>query len=295
MGLCLSAAACVSLQEPSGLRSYYLGIDTASGPVDVFVREEGQGPPILMLHGFGASSYTWRFLQPALAQSHRTIAIDLKGFGRSDKPLDRRYSLFDQADIVERVIEKLRLRDVVLVGHSYGGGIALALTVNEQTSRLKRIKKLVLIDSMTYRQGLPYFLAFLRTPVVSHLGLLVVPPEVQSQAALEFAYRDNDKITWDAVREYAQPLYSLGGKYALIRSAEQIVPPEIDSYTDRFRAIDIPTLILWCEGDKIVRLKNAVRLNRDIKNSQLHLIKNCGHAPQEETPDETLGALRPFL
>ncbi len=172
----LLLAGCITSPAPSspssaGASHYYVDLQTSAGPLKVFVREQGRGKPILFLHGFGASSYSWRYLQPELALTHRTIAIDLKGFGRSDKPADERYSLFDQADIVERFIEKKQLRDVTLVGHSYGGGVALGYAVNERGASLKRVSKLILLDSIAYRQNLPYFITALRTPVVSHLGL----------------------------------------------------------------------------------------------------------------------------
>lgn len=294
-GLCAGLGACASLPEPSGVRSYYSQIDTPAGPVGVYVREQGYGPAMLLLHGFGASTYTWRDVQPALARHYRTIAIDFKGFGRSDKPFDRRYSLFDQADLVERFIEKHKLSNLTLVGHSYGGGVALALAVNYARSGSSRISRLILMDPLAYRQDLPLALKVLQVPVLSHLGITVIPPEINTRAALNYAYYDDSKVTWEAVREYAWPLYSIDGKFAAIRAAEQIVPPQIDSYTKRYPSIAVPTLIVWCRHDKIVPVVNGWRLKRAIAGSRLTIIKECGHAPQEETPAQTLRAMRVFL
>ena len=87
--------------------------------------ESGQGQPILLLHGFGASSYSWRFLGPSLAENHRVIMIDLKGYGLSDRPRDQKYSVSDQADIVADFIRQQDSQEMVLIGHSMGGMVAL--------------------------------------------------------------------------------------------------------------------------------------------------------------------------
>ena len=73
-------------------------------------RIQGQGAsPLLLIHGFGTSTYTWRHIAPELAQTHRVIAVDLKGFGKSDKPFDSRYSVFDQAELLAELIEERRI------------------------------------------------------------------------------------------------------------------------------------------------------------------------------------------
>ena len=88
-----------------------------------------RAPPLLLIHGFGASTYTWRHIAPELARTHRVIAVDLKGFGQSDKPFDSRYSVFDQAELLAELIEEKDLHNLTLVGHSFGGGIALMLAL----------------------------------------------------------------------------------------------------------------------------------------------------------------------
>src|SRR3970040_1651540 len=120
----LALGSC-GLSAGDALDGPYAGLGPAEAPVKLFYQEEGKGPPLLLIHGFGASTYTWRYVAPELAQTHRVIAVDLKGFGQSDKPFDERYSVFDQAELLKQLIIDNKLRDLALVGHSYGGGVVL--------------------------------------------------------------------------------------------------------------------------------------------------------------------------
>ncbi len=102
--------------------------------IDLHVEVSGSGKPVLLIHGFGNSVYVWRHLAPALAQQNRVIAIDLKGFGDSPKPADERYSVYEQARLIRDYVEDNDLKDVTIVGHSLGGGIALVASLYLQQS-----------------------------------------------------------------------------------------------------------------------------------------------------------------
>jgi pimeloyl-ACP methyl ester carboxylesterase len=263
--------------------------------VRLYHEDMGQGSPVLLIHGFGASTYTWRRIAPELARSHRVIAVDLKGFGQSDKPFDERYSVFDQAELLTQLIEEHDLRNLTVVGHSYGGGIALLLAL-QANDRLKgRIAKLALLDTIAYPQNMPVFFRMLNTPFVSHLGVRMVPPAAQVRVALQIAYFDNSKIEDSEVEVYAAPLRTAAGKHAIIHSARQIVPEDLEEIAERYKSITLPTLILWCDHDRIVPLDVGLKLRRTLPNSTLRLVENCGHMPQEEQPEQTLKLLKDFL
>lgn len=273
-----------SLQNSGGI----LGVRLA-------VQEMGKGKPVVFLHGLGASSYTWRHILPELAKTHHVIAIDLKGFGNSDKPLDERYSIFDQAQLINNYLREKNLRGVVLVGHSFGGGVALATALSDLDTKSKRIERLVLIDSIAYRQPMPLFFQILRTPVVGEVGLALIPPEVQISRALSIAYYDGWKVEEETVRRYAESLQSEGGRHALLHTINNLEPERADEISPRYRELKQPTLLLWCEHDRIVPLKFGKRLAGDLQNSRIHFILNCGHIPQEEQPTETLRSIQQFI
>ncbi len=265
----------------------------AKDPVHLYYDDIGRGPPILLIHGFGASTFTWHQIMPDLARNHRVIAVDMKGFGRSDKPMDENYSEFDQAALLEQLILEKNLRNLTIVGHSFGGGVALALALDD---RLKgRISQLVLIDSVAYPQKVPVFFKMLDVPGMAQLGINMVPAEMQAKVALKIAYYDPNKITPATVAAYAAPLKTAAGKHAVIYTAREIVPPDLEALTRRYDTIELPTLIMWCDHDRIVPFDIGLKLRRNIPHSQLRVISRCGHIPQEEQPAQTLEVLQKFL
>ena len=274
---------------------WFARLGPPDAPVTLFYEEKGKGSPVLLIHGFGASTYTWRHIAPELARNHRVIAVDLKGFGQSDKPFDERYSVYDQAELLVQLIEEKDLRDLTLVGHSYGGGIALLLAL-EADGRLEgRISRLVLLDSIAYPQNIPVFFKMLDVPVVSQMGIRMVPPSVQTRVALQIAYFDDNKITSEEVEAYAAPLKTAAGKHAIIHTARQIVPEDIAELSERYKTMTLPTLILWCDHDRIVPLEVGIKLRRTLPNSTLKLVEECGHMPQEEQPESTMDLIQSFI
>ncbi len=230
----LLLAGC-GLSVGDGFAGSYARLGPAESPVQLYYEDVGAGPPVLLIHGFGASTYTWRHITPELARDHRVIAVDLKGFGQSDKPFDERYSVFDQADLLAQFIEEHDLRDLTVVGHSYGGGIALLLALEANQRLGNRIAKLVLLDTIAYPQNVPVFFRMLGTPLISHLGVRMVPPSVQTRVALQIAYLDNNKIEDSEVEVYAAPLKTAAGKHAIIHSARQIMPEDLEQISERYR------------------------------------------------------------
>lgn len=270
-------------------------VGTGKDAVKLAVQERGAGKPLILIHGLGASSYTWRKIAPALAKTHRVIAIDLKGFGQSDKPLDARYSIFDQARLIEDYITRNNLRGAMIIGHSYGGGVALAVALKLKNAREFSIDKLVLIDSVAYRQPLPIFFKLLQTPVIGEIGLSLVPPEVQMERALAIAYHQDDKVTKEAINTYASALHSEGGRHALLYTINNLDPAQADEVSKHYKELTQPTLVLWCDHDRIVPLRIGKRLLQDLPDSRIDVIEDCGHIPQEEQPEVTLRAIQAFL
>jgi pimeloyl-ACP methyl ester carboxylesterase len=273
----------------------FINVGSRLQPLRLWLEETGVGDPILLLHGFGGNSYTWHWLAPRLARTHHVISVDLKGFGRSDKPFDAAYGVLDQAHLLATLIRRKGLRKLSIVGHSFGGGVALALTANLNQTQPELVQRLVLIDSIAYPQPLPLFLELLRTPVLAEVGVYTAPPELETYKGLVAAYADPQKITLDTVRAYARPLYTPGGRHALIQTAQEIIPRNLPALIARYRSIEQPTLLLWCAADPVVPLSVGRRLLRALPGARLTVLKGCGHMPQEELPATTLAILRAFL
>lgn len=293
--LCAQLIACAPFYDGiAQVGADYSNIEIGRKPVRLAVRESGSGRPMLLIHGLGASSYTWHAITPALAKTHRVIALDLKGFGDSDKPLDDAYSIADQANLVRDYILRRDLQGVTLVGHSFGGAVALAVALEDAEQSRPRIEKLVLIDSVAYRQPIPLFFRIVGTPLLGELGMNLVPPEVQASHALAMAYHEDSKISPETVANYAGPLHSEGGRHALARTVDSLIDQDADGYAARYRTLKTPSLLIWCEHDRIVPLRFGKRLYRDLPRAEIDVIEKCGHIPQEEQPAETIKAIRKF-
>jgi pimeloyl-ACP methyl ester carboxylesterase len=295
--LCAAVTACAPMLPPlvqAPGPTYHQAREGDKPPVRLAVRETGKGRPIVLLHGLGASSYTWREITPTLAKTNRVIAIDLKGFGESDKPLDEAYSIADQAKLVEDFLARRDLRGVTLVGHSFGGAVAMAVALDDDNAARPRIEKLVLIDSLAYEQPVPFFFRVLRTPVIGELGLNLIPADLQIARALAVAYYHDDRVTDETIATYATPLQTEGGKHALLRTVDSLMKEDADVFAARYRTLKTPALLIWCEHDRIVPLRFGRRLWQDLPNAQIDVIEDCGHIPQEEEPKQTLAAIQGF-
>ena len=264
-------------------------------PISLAYSSEGRGKPVLLLHGFGASRYSWRYITQTLAKRYRVISIDLKGFGTSPKPRDARYSVYEQAHLVSHFIQQQQLSQLTLIGHSFGGGVALASAVYLQKTSPGILKKLVLIDSMAYPQKLPFFIAALATPVLGTSVVNILPNSLQVSLLLHKVYFDDALISWQSIQEYADNLALKNAKYALVKTARQLLPVDLMQFSEHFSRLEVDALVIHSKEDEIVPLWVAKKIHRALPRSQLRIIENVGHAVQEEQPGLLLDILAGFL
>jgi len=249
----------------------------------------------LLLHGYGASSFTWRSWVPSLAWRGHVVTVDMKGFGRAPKPDDGRYAPADQADLVLRLIRERGLARITLVGHSLGGGVALYVALRLRDAGERRLDRLVVMAGAAFRQPLPPFVALARHRRLSTLVLRVLGADVVVAQALRAIVFDPGAITTEQIRGYAAPLRDPGSLTPLFDSALQILPPDLDRLTSRYGEIDVPTLLLWGRQDPAVPLWVGRRLAGVLPRSTLHVLERCGHMPADERAPESLAALEAFL
>ena len=242
-----------------------MGSAIAPEPLELQYETYGQGDPVIFLHGLGGSLYTWRHLVGPLAPHYRLLLFDLKGAGESPKPYDGKYSMFDQADLIYRFILQNDLQQVTLVGHSFGGGVALLVALKLTQKEPARLSRLILLDTIAYPQKLPGVIRMLRMPVLGWLGLHLIPDQTKVHSMMESLYYDDSKISPEDVEAYAAPLALPGAKQALRETARQIIPDNIDEITGMYPRINVPTLIIWGQEDKIIPLENGVRLHQALK------------------------------
>lgn len=239
----------------------------------------GEGQAIVLLHGFGSSTYTWQDVIPELRRAgHRVLALDMKGFGWSDKPLGADYSPRVLMEEVNLWMAKKGLEGVVFVGNSLGGAIGLMLAMDHP----ERMSRLVLINSGGYP---------IKKPLIIQIGALPLVRDVAElffgrwmiRANMNRVFFDPSRVTPQRVTAYFDRMRTTGALEAQM-ALSSALDEQSGGYMERIPQISIPTLILWGENDRWIPLANGRRFHREIHGSQLVVIPRCGHVPQEETP-----------
>jgi pimeloyl-ACP methyl ester carboxylesterase len=264
------------------------------GDVAIKYTVSGQGEPLLFIHGFGVSSYSWRHVAGTLSQFYKVTCVDLKGFGDSDKPDNSDYSAYGQAQILAAFLEQQDVRGVTLIGNSFGGRVAMDLFA--QPPATGRVKRLVMIDNASPDAALAPLIRLARTPPVPSILSSLLPASSIANTMLKSAFYDDALIEADARRVYSAQLSSPGAIGAFAKTAPLVFAAdpreEIWGTLDR---VNVPTLIIWGDHDAVIPEVNGRKLNARLPNSRFVLFEECGHMPQEEKPRETIGAIMQFL
>ena len=249
--------------------------------------DAGRGPPVVLLHGLGASMYAWRKNVGAMAAAgFRVIAFDNRGFGLSDKPAVP-YDNAAYARLAIALLDSLGISDAVLVGHSMGGAIAAEVAIEYP----QRVRGLVLVGSAGLGAREPLLFRVARWPV---LGPAVLGFRGRGFTArlLKATYFDPSKVTESDVDQYyapvAQPAYSRALR-AVLRQFH------FDGLEGRLDKIEAPTVVLWGEEDRWVPLGLGRALAAGITRSAFVSVPHAGHSVQEEAPDEVNHLVIRFL
>lgn len=255
----------------------------------------GSGDPVLCLHGLGASTHSWREFRAPVSKDQKLILIDLKGFGASPKPRDKHYAIQEHAELIYQFIQEHDLRDLTLIGNSFGGAVALFVAIRLCEQDRGRLKRLILIDSAGYNQRLPLHVKLLRTPILGWLAVHLLPPKTSALIVLKACYYNPGKITQEQIDDYARPIADHSGRHALLQTAKQIIPANIDELIAKYKTISVPTLILWGRQDKVIPLVIGEMLDEAIPDSRLVTIDKAGHMPQEERAETVVPLVLDFL
>ncbi|MCO6436859.1 MAG: alpha/beta fold hydrolase [Phycisphaerae bacterium] len=256
----------------------------------VHVERAGEGEPVVFIHGFGASTFSWREVLPEVAKEFGALGIDLNGFGYTERPEEESaYSLRGQADLVLGVMNKLECPTAHVVGHSYGAGVALTLALQNPD----RVRSLVLVDGGVTASdaGAPSIPPLFR-PLAEWLIRGLFLTERNIRGALESAVYDPATVTSDMVKGYLRPLRVEGFDRAFrgLLAAGDGPMADLDP-----AEVAVPTLVLWGENDPFFPLSAGQALADEIPGAALVVFPMTGHLPMEERPSEFNSALLLFL
>lgn len=269
---------------------------SASGlPLHVESVGPEDGRPLVLLHGFGANSWTWRHWTGPLAVGHRVHLVDMKGHGRAPRPRDGAYAPRDHAALVLELLRRLDARRLTLVGHSLGGGIALLTALGLLDQEPARLDSLVLVSSAALPQEVPRFIGLARIPVLAQILFTLTPSRWLIRTVLRSIVHDPSAVEEAQVEAYAAPLADRHGRRALLQTARAIVPPDLDRIVARYPEIDVPTLLLWGRRDPVVPPAVGRALRDALPRATLRVLDDCGHIPPEELPERSLAPVLRFL
>ncbi len=247
---------------------------------------QGEGIPILLLHGFDSSLLEFRRLVPLLAEHAQVWAMDLLGFGFCDRTATPKVDPQAISQHLLNFCQQVIGQPVILVGASMGGGVAIDFAV----SHPEWVERLILIDAVGFATGgaigkvmFPpldkWATSFLRSPTVR-------------RKISEKAYYDRALVTPDAQICASLHLLMPNWQAALIAFTKS---GGYNFLSQRISQINRPTLVLWGRQDQILGVKDAARFRQEIPDCELIWIEQCGHVPHLEKPKETANHMTQFL
>jgi pimeloyl-ACP methyl ester carboxylesterase len=244
-----------------------------------YFKVAGPGPPLVLLHGMGASSFSWRHNLGPLARHFRVWAPDLPGHGRSPADPGADYCLEALSRGVLAFLDRQGIGPAALAGNSLGGGLALLLARDHP----EQIAALVLLAPAAALTRLPWLCHPLRLPGLGRLCASLLGPWLIPWA-LRLAYHRRELITPEVVAGYAAPFRDLNHRLALRRLCLQARIRPLAEIENLLRNIRQPVTLIWGARDRILLPDQALWLKARLPQAELHLLPEVGHVPQEEAP-----------
>ncbi len=264
------------------------------GPGTMHVERYGHGgSQIVLLHGFGTSSFLWRAMGPELADARQTaLAVDLLGYGESDRPLDTDFGIKAQADYVDRALIALRVPRAALVGVDVGGAVAIRLAA----TRPERVSHLILVNTLTAESTPAADVRALQRNTARYVlrvakGILGAAPLLTP--LLEGSVADAAHMPPRLIARYLAPYVGHDGVRHLLALAHSV---SVDDWEDTdASSIRTPTLVIRGDGDTWLDDGVADRLSAAIPDSRLVRIPGVGRLIPEETPEQLSGMILDFV
>ena len=248
--------------------------------VGIHYVDEGVGPAVILIHGFGGHTFSFRYTVPALAERFRVVAVDLKGFGYSERPQKSDYSLTAQARTVVDLMDELGIDSAAVVGHSMGGEVAMRIAEGWPD----RVEKLLLVASVSSDR----FPSLPPSPIIK--PFMSVLGRFTSSVLLRRAFYDRKKLTEEVREGYRGPKRVkgfMGGIYQMFRDMRH--DPPID-----FAKITQPVMILWARAEMLPQW-TLRRLRKRLPQAEVRFVEEAGHLLLEEQPEAVNRLMLRFL
>ena len=237
----------------------------------------GDGQPILILHGWGASSSSWERVQKILANnSYKVFCPDLPGFGKTDSPKNA-WGVSDYVDWVLEFIESQNLDNFVLMGHSFGGRVSIKFA----NYYPEKIKSLILCDSAGLKVS----------PSIRRRIVLILVGFFKLISGITFFSKIKEEMKNLLFFVISSTDYAKSSK-VMRETMKRVLGENLLVYLN---GIKTKTLIVWGKKDKLVTVDHAYVFKKEIQNSQLKIIPNIGHSPHLKVPEKLSNIILDFL
>lgn len=247
--------------------------------------DEGEGPAVVLIHGFASSLETWEGVRPALRERHRVLALDLKGFGWTDRPRGD-YSPAAQARLVLALMDARGIERAALVAHSWGSSVALQLALEAP----ERVTRLALYDAYVYPEQRNTFFQWADADGMGEIlfGLFY---DQRPEERIALAFFDPDSIPQALIDAIERAAARPGTGAAALAAARGMQAFESSRYGD----VRAPILLLWGREDRVTPLSYGERLQSELADARLRVYPRCGHFPMIEAARPSLRDLSEFL
>ncbi len=277
-------------------RKYGAGVNPLflKNGVDITVRyrDEGQGQPVLLLHGVCSSLETWDGWVERMKGSYRIIRIDIPGFGLTGHAPDRGFYNKDTAvDFLDLFMDRLGVSQFSIVGNSLGG----YLSWNYALRYPHKIQKMILIDSVGYNQKLPGLLSFATSPAIEPTARKMMPRSFLNSAVRQ-VYGDKSKVTKAVQQRYFDFAMMEGNKDSYVDVfLEMKRQNESPGLSKEIPNIKVPVMVMWGMKDEWIPVENFEKFRKDLPSATFVSYEGAGHVPMEEIPDKTAADALKFL
>ncbi len=252
----------------------------------------GAGEPVLLVHGWPTSSFLWRHVMPPIAERNRVIAIDLPGFGQSDKPLDVSYSFRYYDRIFEGFVDALGFESISLAVHDLGGPLGLYWACQHP----KRVQRLALLNTLVYPNPSWAVIVFVLSTKLPMVRSLLTSPW-GLKAAMRFGVHDRRKVTDEVVFGVQAPFQDDASRKALLKAGHGLSPKGFQEIAAKLPTLDVPVRVIYGARDRILPdvAKTMQRVQQDLPQAEVTVLPNCGHFLQEERPGDIGELLADFF
>jgi len=265
--------------------------DVAARGARVRLVEVGDGPALLLVHGYLSSRLIWEDVLPKLAAHFRVVAPDLPGFGESEKPPPARYAYgFDAfAESLVDVVAALGLGRISICGHGMGGSIALTLAARHPAL----VDKLVLVDPIVYPPHGDLLTRLANMPVVGPFAFKqFCGRTVFRRHFKERVYAPDARIPWERVDRHFDVFNLPAAREAALATLRAVA--DTRPLTALLPRLSAPTLLVWGRDDRTLPVGQGRRLARELRHARYEVFE-CGHSPPEECPDAFADIAASFL